>query len=560
MKQLFTLISLFLTVAVHSQDFKIGMNYGADGNVGEEIELKFEIFPAAGQEITATFLQFDLQWNNKLVEFVSYNLDPMNRIENAQLSRLHWDGHKFAPDSNTGLQDLRGQYLYWLNSSNAYPQNTDWSVDRYTSQGTNDINLYDAVLTVKFKILDRSITDYQDYSDIIQLNWARLDDNRTDPTTEYNIQSSFRSLSLNPGGVGAGDIVLNLNVPHSDKQDYGYSVYGFSQLEGQDWDGDGEIDDYYPKAGEVPLDSGQFDANGAATLSNLVIDEMHWVHTHIVNNPTWLDDVVTVTDVYKVFQFSLDTDINGGGGAWEYVIQNILGEVTNDGVVNFDDSYELLAHINGVETSANVTSAANGEFTIAALMPVYGVFNGDMGGWHTFTPTEENKSFAMGHGLRGDVDFSHSTIPTAAGAEWGATSTTANKASSARQAVVNREVETGNIDISSRLENGKVIVDVNLGTSGLVGSQFKIKYDDSILTLDEIVYDTGDNMTNFGTIKGDVASFGSLDYEGNQTVKTGIPYKLIFTANEDITNTAGLVSFKIIEGVKSNGTKVNFQF
>ena len=51
-----------------------------------------------------------------------------------------------------------------------------------------------------------------------------------------------------------------------------------------------------------------------------------------------------------------------------------------------------------------------------------------------------------------------------------------------------------------------------------------------------------------------------LDYAGDVSVNTGRPYRLVFTPNENITNTAGLVSFKIIEGVKADGTKVKFQY
>lgn len=556
MKKLLFLI--LLPLISFGQDFKIGMNYGADANVGEEIELKFEIFPPADQTVEATFLQFDVNWNNKLIEYVSHTIDPFNKLENPQTNRTHWDGYKFSPDTSAGVQDLRGQYDHWRLGTDVYPADADWSVDRYTSQSTGNINLYDAVLTMKFKILDRQSTNYSDYSDVFKISWARLDDNRTDPTTEYPIVSSFQSLSLNPGGVGAGDVTLTLDVPHSNKQDYQYDIYTFSQLEGQDYDNDGVIDQYFPKQDEAPYASGNFDANGQTSLATLTLDEQVWVSAFVAYNgesqPAWLDDVVTVTDVYKIFQYSLDTDINGGGGTWEYELQNILGEVTNDGNVNFDDSYELLAHVNGVTTSANVTSAENGAFNLSALIEAYGTFGG--ADWHLFTPTENNKSFTLGHGLRGDLDFSHSTVPVV---QSESNATTARQ-SVARQVVANRSVETANIDLSSRLEDGKVIVDINLDTEGLVGSQFKIVFDNNILTLDDIVYDSGNTMTNFGTVKGNVASFGSLDYEGNVTVKTGTPYRLVFTPNQSITNTAGLISYKIIEGVKADGTKVKFQY
>ena len=65
-------------------------------------------------------------------------------------------------------------------------------------------------------------------------------------------------------------------------------------------------------------------------------------------------------------------------------------------------------------------------------------------------------------------------------------------------------------------------------------------------------------MTNFANHNGSKLLIGSLDLNGEKTVKTGTPYKVIFTPKQSITNTAGLVSFGIKEGVKTDGTKVKF--
>jgi hypothetical protein len=558
-KLLFLLLSI--PMISFAQDFKVGMNSGADANVGEEIELKFEIFPAADQSVTGTFLQFDVQWNNKLIEYVSHTLDPLNKLTNEQSARIHWDGYKFNQDMDYSQSKLYEQFLWWNGGaeaagSSSYPSNTDFSVDRYTIQASEDINLYDAVLHMKFKILDRQGTNYQNYSGAFQINWTQFKDNRTDTT--YEVQSSNAQIGLDPGGVGAGDITLNLNIPTEYKADYTYNIYLASQVEEADYDGDGTNDGLEPKEGEQPFAVGNFNANGTTSLATLTLDEEVWVHTYVNGTPDWLDDVVTVTDVYKAFQFSLgSTDGPGGGAAnWEHEVQGILGEVTNDNVVNFDDSYELLAHVNGVETSANVSSKANGAFNFSSLMDKYGDISEFMSA-RTFTATDNNKTFTIGHGLRGDLDFSHSTVPTFNSSD--AQSSSARNAQ-AYSIIANRSVETETIDLSSSLVDGKVIVDVNLDTAGLVGSQFKIVFDNNILTLDDIVFDTGSNMTNFGTVKGNVVSFGSLDYAGGISVNTGRPYRLVFTPNENITNTAGLISFKIIEGVKADGTKVKFQY
>jgi len=560
MKKLLLLILLPLSIL--AQDFKVGMNYGADANVGEEIELKFELFPADGQTtMPATLLQFDVQWNNKLIQYVSHTFDPLNKLTGEQNSRSHWDGYKFNQDFSYASSALYNQYLWWQSGAfdagtNTYPSNSDFSVNRYVIQASEDINLYDAVLTIKFKILDRQGTNYQNYSGAFQINWANLVDNRDG--TVHELTSTNHQIGLDPGGVGAGDVTITLDVPHDNKQDYSYSIYAFSQLQGEDFDQDGNIDAYFPKIDELPVAEGTFNSSGVATVAGLILDEHSWIHTHTVydgqSHPIWLDDVVTVTDVYKIFQYSLDTDISGGGGSWEYKIQDILGEVTNDGIVNFSDSYELLAHINGVTTSANVTSKENGSFNISALKEVYGVL--DNSDWHLFKPTDSNKSFTVAHALRGDVDFSHSTVPTAQGSK---VSNETNVVA-AMSIISNRSIETHDLDIASSLVDGKVVMEINLGTEGLVGTQFNINYDDTILSLDNVVFDTGNEMTNFATHREEQAriNVGSLDQNGDITIKTGIAYKLIFTPNIELQNTAGLITFKLTEGVKTDGTKIKF--
>ena len=67
-------------------------------------------------------------------------------------------------------------------------------------------------------------------------------------------------------------------------------------------------------------------------------------------------------------------------------------------------------------------------------------------------------------------------------------------------------------------------------------------------------------MTNFANHKPELAkvNIGSLDQEGEITIKTGVAYKLIFTANEQLNNTSGLVTFELTEGIKADGTKVNY--
>ena len=122
MKKLLFLLLLPLTLI--AQDFKVGMNYGADAKVGEEIELKFELFPADGQTtMPATLLQFDVQWNNKLIQYVSHTFDPLNKLTSEQSSRSHWDGYKFNPNFDYFTYNLYQQYLWWQSGASSAGSN-----------------------------------------------------------------------------------------------------------------------------------------------------------------------------------------------------------------------------------------------------------------------------------------------------------------------------------------------------------------------------------------------------------------------------------------------------
>ena len=67
-------------------------------------------------------------------------------------------------------------------------------------------------------------------------------------------------------------------------------------------------------------------------------------------------------------------------------------------------------------------------------------------------------------------------------------------------------------------------------------------------------------MTNFANHKEQQAkiNIGSLDQSADIAIKTGAAYKLVFTPNETLENTSGLITFKLTEGIKADGQKVKF--
>ena len=202
------------------------------------------------------------------------------------------------------------------------------------------------------------------------------------------------------------------------------------------------------------------------------------------------------------------------------------------------------------------TSTTNGSKNVWGRIEQLGVATNDyyFGQKFIIEPTDSGKSFDFGHALIGDVDFSHSYIPTA-----GSTSANQSQAFSMTAMALKEAVES-NLDVKSELVDGKVHFSIDLQEEGVVGTQFNIKYDETILTLENVIFDTGNTMSNFANHKQSLAkvNIGSLDQNGNVSIKQGTAYKLVFTANETLQNTSGLITFKLTEGIKADGQKVKF--
>jgi hypothetical protein len=75
--------------------------------------------------------------------------------------------------------------------------------------------------------------------------------------------------------------------------------------------------------------------------------------------------------------------------------------------------------------------------------------------------------------------------------------------------------------------------------------------------LDNIIFDAGSTMTNFSTKEGSRLTFGSIDQTKTSRIKTGTPYKLIFTPKVQLSNTAGLFFFVLSDAVDAKGNKID---
>jgi hypothetical protein len=171
---------------------------------------------------------------------------------------------------------------------------------------------------------------------------------------------------------------------------------------------------------------------------------------------------------------------------------------------------------------------------------------------------EVNAVFAWG----GDLDWSHSSSPTEISSRLGSvTAMGKNVMLKTVKTVSNSYVppvlETVKLNVVSKLENGKVILTTSLSKSELAGLEIIMNYDNTKLSLDNVVFDSGSTITNFTTDNDGRLTFGSIDQTKTSRIKVGTPYKLIFTPKTPLTNTSGLFYFVLSDAVDGLGKKIN---
>jgi hypothetical protein len=544
-KILLLLISVFFTLSVSGQNDPAEINYSpvyTVTKVGDTLVMKFQYNKQDGGDLTLA--QFDFEYNNKLLSYIS---STSQAPSGASYARNNWTGYKFNPKANTSEDDMDVQYTWWKDEAgnNSYSTSANWSVERTTIQTSSAYTDGNEFVKYSFKVKDKFNSGYDNYNNIIKVNWANYQ--KADGTKIQTIKSpSTQSLTGIEGG-NAGAFTINLKTANSTKTDYSYTIKN--------------------GAGES-VATGTFDESGQASVSGLENNVTYTAEANLAEDATYLDEVVTVSDLALVFAEAIGAGSGPSGGSttFDYFIQDIMGDVVGDGgVVDFQDSYEILAYLQGV-TSGNTNRITQDGKTedYSGIESTYGaVTNNTVTFAKSFTPLDSDvstKTIDLAHGLVGDVNFSHSWEPTVNSGEKTVVASSSSFRISSAAGSKYSQTETANIDLISEInDDGRVVFSINSEIEDMVGSQFNIVYDPNILSLENVIFDTGNEMTNFSNvIEAGYVRVGSFDQNVSSTVKAGTPYQLIFVPVEDISNASGLISFRVKEGVKADGTQINF--
>jgi hypothetical protein len=512
--------------------------------VGDTITVKYNL--TKGQVIkNPRYLWFRYQYNNKALAYVSTTF---NQGTSAQTFYTGWNNYKFTFNGGASDNDLNVQY--GLTPWN-YVVNADWNVGQLTVQRA-DASISGLIATQKYILKDQNA-----YNNIFKIDLATGTD-----TTGTNVGTIYGGGWSSITGVTGNTSQFKVKVLYPQ----GYTITDHSvQLMRLKSDGSGMIDWSQQPIAQLPLD-----ASGEALFTTQVkVGDSVGVFVGPAFQKAWMSNIITVSDAYKAFLGHSQTDISGTANFFTYpTLEKRVGKVTNNSnPFGEGDSYALFAHVMGQDmTSVSMIPTP----TSTSIRWQSGLLNQS---WLDGTPTsrvlidtpikEVYAVFAWG----GDLNWSHSSEPSAIVAKITAgqyTNAVNDKAvntiksmSTAPMAYQTLAVEKATLGITSTLENGKVVLTTTLTKAELAGLQVVMNYDESKLTLDNVIFDAGSTITNFSTHDNGRLTFGSIDQLKTARIKVGTPYKLIFTPKTTLTNTAGLFYFVLSDAVDAKGNKID---
>jgi hypothetical protein len=514
--------------------------------VGDTITVSYNL--TKGQVIkNPRYLWFRYQYNNKALTYVS---TAFNQGASAQTFYTGWNNYKFTFNGGASDNDLNVQY--GLTPWN-YAVNADWNVGQLTIQRA-DASISGLLATQKYILKDQNT-----YNNIFKIDLATGTDTTgaavgtiygggwTSLTNVKGNTSQFKVRALYPQGYTITDHTVQLMKLKSD--------------------GSGDID-----WSQQPIATAPLDASGEALFTTQVkVGDSVGVFIAPAWQKSWMNNIVTVSDAYKAFLGVSQTDISGTANYFTYPsLEKKVGKITtgNNNPFGEADSYYLFAHVIGQNVDSNAMIPKS---TSSSVRWYSGLLNQS---WldgvvkNRVIIDSPSKTVDAVFAWGGDLNWSHSSDPAVIASRISSgtylNSVNPTEALTIRSmsvttpmSYVAKTLETAKLSVTSTLENGKVVLTTTLTKEDLAGLQIVLNYDDTKLTLDNVIFDAGSTITNFTTKEDGRLTFGSIDQLKTARIKTGTPYKLIFTPKVQLTNTAGLFYFVLSDAVDSKGNKVD---
>ena len=262
------------------------------------------------------------------------------------------------------------------------------------------------------------------------------------------------------------------------------------------------------------------------------------------------DEIVTISDVVITLEEAGEFE-HGGVGEVFGPIQYITADVDGNQEITGQDAFTLLAHV--LEES-DLYSEYDAFDEFAAVIPaefydsvtIETLFDDDFGDEMEEPDIDFSQSsvdLIFRSAMFGDANLSHSVEQgdqenanlTAKGFQYG----TATIAESFIDAIYTVD-----------LENDKVVATLEILSSDTSALQLKLDYDNTRLAFEEVVFDTGNTTTNFGSAKNGRVNLGSINSNG-EVIPQNSTIKVVFEGNVD--STIGLVNIFNTDAASTSG-------
>ena len=508
--------------------------------VGDTLTLKYTITKGGSN---ARYFWLRYQHNNKALSFVP-NSTVFTQGSTAQTFYTGWNNYSFNPNPNIGVGELYNQYK---STPWNYTVNQDWNAGQLTVQRTDTI-IDGSLATQKFVLKDQS--NYQ-YIHKFDLSYAINDTSGNVP----NIGSQILWMSIPTTSVVGNTSSFKVRVLYPS----GYSNIADHSVQ------------LMPLIGNTidwtkqPIATVALDASGEALFTTQVrVGDSVGVFVGPAFRKTWMNDIVTVSDAYKAFLGIASVGIDGTSNYFKYpTLEKKTGTITKNAMTfSESDSYYMFAYVMGIDVKDKAMIPSDSATSVRWSS---GLLNQS---WLDGTPTYKvnittvqqvaDAVYAWG----GDLNWSHSSHPDTVASRIAPIVST-NSVNDVRSmslqsmAYTAPKLEEVKLGLESKLVNGKVELSATLTKAELAGIQVILQYDNTKLTLDQVIFDAGNTVTNFSTNKDNKITFGSIDQLKTARIKSGTPYKLIFTPKETLTNTAGLFYTVLADAVDAKGNKIN---
>jgi len=542
MKKLLALVGILLVSFTTNAQLTVNQSVSPTTGlkVGDTISVKYTV---AKGTTTPHYFWLRYQYNNKALAYVS---TVYSQGTSVQTYYTGWTAYKFTANT-TNNKVATNLYEQYLATPWGYATNADWNAGQLTIQ-RSDASVDGDIATQKYVIKDLG-----EYTNIHKLDLS------------YSIDAASANITpitTNPGAFSLSNVTGNTSqfkVRVLFPTGYGITDHSVSLFPIKS---DGTVNWTTAIATKV------LDASGEATFTTEVkVGDSVGVHVNGTAAKSFMKNIVTVSDAYKAFLGISQVDITGTPTYFTRpTLQKNIAFITKDKTTfSESDSYYMFAYIMGIDvfTKAYIPS----DSTVANYKWNSGLLNQS---WLDGTPTNKTKVtsanqtvdavFAWG----GDLDWSHSSHPDTIASRISTgnySNSIKDEAAIKTMSVRSMEyaaptLEKATLSLTSVLANGKVILSAGLTKADLAGLQVIMKYDNTKLTLTEVIFDAGNTVTNFSTHDNGRLTFGSLDQLKTARIKVGTPYKLIFTPKETLTNTAGLFYTVLSDAVDAKGNKI----